>query len=357
MLPESAPEAGVPRFVRYTCAMRLLGCGTGMAAIAAAMHGQGASPLWWPLMVLSGLGWPWLAWRMVQAAPNPVRVEIRNLVADAGLAGFWVALARFDLLPTAMFVAVMAMDRTVAGGWPLARRSMLSMAAVALVTSAASGFAFQPRTGFTTVLWCLPFLCVYVPVVGISARLFADRVREQNRALEKVARIDAETGLATRQQWLAMAAAQLRRFHRYGAVASLLMVDVDEFKRINDTAGHLAGDQAVRDISAVLSASLRGADVAGRYGGDEFGVLLPGTDRAAAVEVAERLRQRVADQVAVGGVPVTLSIGVAELHAGMRTLEDWTGAADEALYRAKAAGRNCVRHWAPAHRAVAPGTT
>ena len=87
----------------------------------------------------------------------------------------------------------------------------------------------------------------------------------------------------------------------------------------------------------------RRADTAGRYGGDEFGVLLPGTDRGAAMGIAERLRRAVAAQVSVDGVPVTLSIGLAELAPGMESIEDWTGAADDALYRAKDAGRDCVR--------------
>ncbi|WP_238389850.1 GGDEF domain-containing protein [Pseudoxanthomonas koreensis] len=137
-------------------------------------------------------------------------------------------------------------------------------------------------------------------------------------------------------------AGQMRRFERYGAASSLLMIDIDGFKRVNDSQGHVAGDQVIREVSAQLLAGLRSADAAGRYGGDEFGVLLPGTERQAAQEVAERLRQRVAAQVAAAGIPVTVSIGVAEIEDGMFTPEDWTAAADEALYRAKAAGRNRV---------------
>ncbi|MBB6066108.1 sensor domain-containing diguanylate cyclase [Pseudoxanthomonas broegbernensis] len=339
----SMHHSGVALFVRYTCAMRALGFCTGLLGVASAMHGQGASAVWLLLLVLSCLTWPLLAWRLSAASADPLRAEFRNLTVDTALAGFWVAMAQFDLLPTALLVAVMAMDRTVAGGWKLARRSMGAMAGVAVATSALNGFAFQPHTRFATMLWCLPFLVLYLLAIGVAARTFAEKVRAQKRTLEHVSRIDAETGLATRPQWLAQVASQLQRFRRYGAVSSLLMIDIDEFKRINDTHGHLAGDQVIREVSALLHASLRGVDSAGRYGGDEFGVLLPGTDHQAALEMAERLRQAVADRVAVGGVPVTLSIGVAELQPGMDTIEDWSGAADEALYRAKADDRNCVR--------------
>ncbi|AKC88221.1 diguanylate cyclase [Pseudoxanthomonas suwonensis] len=322
--------------------MRALGFTTGMLGVGSALHGQGASAPVLLLLAFTCLGWPVLAWRLSGASADPLKAEYRNLTIDTGLAGFWIAMAQFDLLPSALLVAVMAMDRTVAGGWALTRRSMGVMAAVALVTAAFNGFAFQPRTQFATMLWSMPFLLLYLLAIGASTRMFADKVRAQKRALEHGSRIDAQTGLATRPQWMALVGAELRRFHRYGSVSSLLMVDIDRFKRINDSAGHLAGDQVIHQVCAILRDGLRSADTAGRYGGDEFGVLLPGTDREAAREVAERLRRAVAAQVAIGGAPVTLSIGVAELATGMDAIEDWTGAADEALYRAKGAGRNCV---------------
>lgn len=336
-------DSSVLHFVRYTCAMRALGFYTGVLGIGSALNSQGASAPMLLFLAFTCLGWPVLAWRLSAASSDPLRAENRNLTIDTGLAGFWMAMAQFDLLPSALFVAIMAMDRTVAGGWALTRRSMGVMAAVALVTSAFNGFAFQPRTQFATMLWSMPFLLFYLLAIGASTRMFADKVRAQKRVLEHGSRIDAQTGLATRPQWLGLVGAELRRFHRYGAVSSLLMVDIDHFKRINDSAGHLAGDQVIHEVCTILREGLRSADTAGRYGGDEFGVLLPGTDREAALEVAERLRRSVSAKVAVAGAPVTLSIGVAELASGMDTIEDWTGAADEALYRAKGDGRDCVR--------------
>lgn len=336
-------DSGVLHFVRYTCAMRALGFFAAMLGIGSALVGQDAAAPVLLLLAFTCLGWPVLAWRLSTQSSDPLRAEFRNLTIDTGLAGFWIAMAQFDLLPSALLVAIMAMDRTVAGGWSLTRRSMGVMALVALATAALNGFGFQPRTQFTTMLWCMPFLLCYLLAVGASTRMFADKVRAQKRALEHGSRIDAQTGLATRPQWLALVMAELRRFHRYGTVSSLLMVDIDRFKRINDGAGHLAGDQVIHQVCAILRENLRSADTAGRYGGDEFGVLLPGTGREAALEAAERLRRAVSSRVAVGGVPVTLSIGVAELAPGMEAIEDWTGAADEALYRAKGDGRDCVR--------------
>lgn len=322
--------------------MRLLGFSTGSLAVAASLYASGILGAWWPFLLFTALGWPWLAWRLTDGNPAPLKAEQRNLLIDGLIAGLWLGVMRLDLMPSAMLLAVLAMDRTMVGGWRLLQRTLLVMGAACLVVLLFSGFSIEPHTAFVTMLWCLPFLLLYLLAIGALAHYSADKVRSQNRLLEREVRIDAETGLATRQQWLTEVAERLRRFQRHGAVSSLLMIDIDEFKKVNDNFGHLAGDDAIRQVSRQLHDGLRGVDLAGRYGGDEFGVLLPGTDGEAAMEVAERLRLRVAGQVAVGGVPVTLSIGVAELQPGMEIIEDWAGAADEALYRAKASGRNRV---------------
>lgn len=330
------------RFVRLGAAMRLLGFATGSMAVAASLHAAGTLGTWWLPLLLTALGWPWLAWRLTRDNPSLLKAERRNLLIDGVVAGLWIGVMRLDLMPSALLLAVMAMDRTMVGGWRLLIRTMLATAGACLLVMLFNGFAIEPHTAFATLLWCLPFMVLYLLAIGALAHYSADKVRAQNRMLEKVVRIDAETGLATRQQWLAVVAERLRRFQRHGAVSSLLMIDIDDLKRVNDTHGHLAGDEAIRQVSRQLHEGLRSVDLAGRYGGDEFGVLLPGTDGHAATDVAERLRLRVAGQVAVGGVPVTLSIGVAELRPGMEGIEDWIGAADEALYRAKADGRNRV---------------
>ena len=126
---------------------------------------------------------------------------------------------------------------------------------------------------------------------------------------------------------------------------SLLMVDVDHFKRVNDTYGHAAGDEVLRRLVGVCSAHLRRADVTGRMGGEEFLVLLPSTDEQAAVRVAEELRLVLAStvvEVECSQLQITVSIGVATRRATTASLEDLIKEADDALYRAKAAGRDRV---------------
>jgi diguanylate cyclase (GGDEF)-like protein len=132
---------------------------------------------------------------------------------------------------------------------------------------------------------------------------------------------------------------------RSGRPLTVAMVDIDHFKKVNDTWGHLAGDQVLAAIARVLAGQLRSYDVAGRFGGEEFAVLLPGATGATARLVAERLRSAIAATRPLPGstLRVTVSIGVAAAIPAPEDCQDLVAAADEALYEAKQAGRNQVR--------------
>ena len=126
---------------------------------------------------------------------------------------------------------------------------------------------------------------------------------------------------------------------------SLLLFDLDHFKSINDTYGHLAGDAVLIKVADLVRDSLRESDVAGRYGGEEFGIILPDTSGPGAMVVAERLRQSVESTLVSFEklqIAMSISIGVAEFSATFSNAEDMIAKADEALYKAKQAGRNRV---------------
>jgi len=169
---------------------------------------------------------------------------------------------------------------------------------------------------------------------------------ERKHALERLVELatkDPLTGLANRRQFFEYADKELARWNRHGGAVSLLMLDGDRFKKVNDTFGHGGGDEVLKDLASVLRASLRAGDVAARYGGEEFVVLLPVTDAKSAFVVAERIRTTVASRpVAYDGqsIAYTVSIGVAEAVAPTNDVKALLAAADAALYAAKAAGRN-----------------
>jgi diguanylate cyclase (GGDEF)-like protein len=168
--------------------------------------------------------------------------------------------------------------------------------------------------------------------------------------LEAQSRIDAKTGLLNVSTWEREAEGEISRSMRTGTPLSLALVDIDHFKAVNDTHGHLVGDRVLRALADALTSHLRSYDKAGRFGGEEFVLLLTDTSEHDACRVAERLRSYVAEMtVPVSDAPdapdvqVTISIGVSAMEPGMtRDLTDLLAAADSALYRAKQSGRNKV---------------
>jgi diguanylate cyclase (GGDEF)-like protein len=148
------------------------------------------------------------------------------------------------------------------------------------------------------------------------------------------------TGLYNRREFERLADAEWARFQRYLRPLSLVLIDIDRFKEINDRCGHEAGDKALRHVASVCSAARRATDIVTRLGGDEFAVLLPETDLQQANIVAERLRHEIAGSS--GDAETTVSIGVTSATLSMSGIGALLRAADKALYDAKAAGRNCV---------------
>ncbi len=167
-----------------------------------------------------------------------------------------------------------------------------------------------------------------------------------NAHLARLAACDTLTGLANRRRFFEQANEEIARAQRYGHALSLLMVDLDHFKSINDGYGHAAGDDVLRQLGRCLQDDLRQNDLAARIGGEEFVLLLPETPLLEACQFAERLRQRIAElpQPALRGLlRVTCSIGVASFNPADGCVDSLLERADAACYRAKAAGRNQVQ--------------
>jgi len=171
--------------------------------------------------------------------------------------------------------------------------------------------------------------------------------KKAEQRLETLAQIDVLTGLANRRHFMTLAEQELSRAQRYGGALSLLMVDIDHFKSINDTYGHHTGDLVLQKLGALFQEALRDIDIFGRVGGEEFAGVLPQTSAEQALDVAERLRQIVerAEFTRAHGLPlhITLSIGVTTLTDRSSNIDTLLGQADSALYRAKSGGRNQVR--------------
>ena len=175
-----------------------------------------------------------------------------------------------------------------------------------------------------------------------------------HRIVERQALVDGLTGLANRRQAEDALASEVSRAARFGGPLAIVIGDLDDFKAVNDEHGHPVGDTVLREFAAVLARSVRDVDIASRWGGEEFLLVLPGTDAAGAVRLAQRIRDYVEGRTLVTpeGIPVrvTASFGIAELEDG-DAAEQLVASADAALYQAKRAGKNRVE-LAPAPASV-----
>jgi diguanylate cyclase (GGDEF)-like protein len=168
---------------------------------------------------------------------------------------------------------------------------------------------------------------------------------EQAERLRELATIDGMTGLLNRRHFVSLAEIEWSRHRRYGRPLSLLMLDIDRFKSINDRFGHDTGDHVIIQIAEMCRLEKRQSDVIARFGGEEFLLLLPETEKPQARQVAERLRRTVQScnlSTTSKIIKATVSIGVAEATSSMNTIFHLIKGADDALYTAKNSGRNCV---------------
>lgn len=174
-------------------------------------------------------------------------------------------------------------------------------------------------------------------------------ITERRRLQEKLklmATIDSLSGINNREQFIQLAQKEFARAKRYKQFFSLLMIDIDYFKFINDNYGHAAGDAVIRNIGMLLGNTFRTSDIAGRIGGEEFAILLTNTSLVDAGKAAEYFRDRVAKNKVVyenREICFTISIGVSSFFPEARNFDEILKCADEALYEAKAMGRNKTR--------------
>ncbi|MBU6247986.1 MAG: diguanylate cyclase [Xanthomonadaceae bacterium] len=327
---------------RRTYGLRVLGMGLGALPIATVLHQRGAGWPAWAWMVLVCLAWPHLAYVAARGAGDPAMVERRNLLADSFLAGTCVPLMHFNLLPSAVLVAVVAADKVTTGIRGLWLRSLAWTAAGVALGGLPTGFAIAPVSTMPVVIASLPILVIHTLVVSVISYTLVRQVQRQNLRLKELAHTDPLTGLHTRRHWEQGVATMLSTLQP-DAQASLLLIDLDDFKVVNDSHGHPVGDDVLRAIGVIVRERLGDGRLAGRLGGDEIALALP-VEASRAATVAEAIRADIEGLrfPQAPGLRCTVSIGIAPRPVGAPAPRLWIEAADRALYGAKDAGRNRI---------------
>jgi diguanylate cyclase len=325
---------------------RTIGLGIGCFSVMAALYPLNM-PVWvWCLLLFNGFVWPHLAFQLSTRSAFPYEAERRNMLMDSLWGGFWAASMQFNPLPTVTILSMMMMNNVAAGGPRMLVRGALAQLAGALFSWLLLGIAFNPNTSALQIYACLPMLTLYPFAVGMVSYRLAIKLAEHKRALSALSRTDSLTGLLNHGSWKDLLQLSFHQSQESNTPATLALIDIDHFKQINDTYGHIIGDSVLRRLSKELKDNLRAQDLAGRYGGDEFCVILPNCSLVQAREIMERLRQVFCNyqhgDEPESQISVSLSIGLASCRPEFQNASTWLNEADKALYVAKNTGRNKI---------------
>lgn len=353
--------------------MRATSFAVSFAVIGLHLAGKGYSPWFWGLLALQFLVYPHLMFWRARRAPHPAHAELNNLILDSLLIGIWVAALQFPLWITfAMFIAS-SLNSAIGRGIKGTLLALLAFSSGALMVVALFGWHPAPDTSWPTTWLCMIGLSLYVLASGNIVHIRSHKLRDTREQLRQgkqarhaangvlqqqldeihalqaqlneQANRDPLTGLYNRRYLDTTLTRELARCEREGQPLSMMLIDIDHFKQVNDNYGHQAGDAVLVKLATLLQEQARSADVACRYGGEEFLLLLPNMPVDAALDRAEQWRAAFADTtVLVDARPlrVTLSIGVASYPSHGHLPQELMLCADRALYRAKALGRNRV---------------
>lgn len=342
---ELKPLAGKGRrFVQRVYRLRTIGLGVGFFCVASVLWSLPIAPALWALAFFNGFIWPHLACYLALRSPVPYRHERVNLLIDSAFGGFWVVAMQFNLLPSTLILTMLSMDNIAAGGIPLFGRGLLAHLAGAALGAILLGLVAKPQSQMQTILVCLPFLVLYPLALGGATYKMAQQLAKRSNELEQLSRIDGLTGLLNRRYWETRLAETFQHCQAEGRHACLALLDLDDFKRVNDSQGHAAGDAALQAFSRMLEHTLRKTDIIGRYGGEEFGVLLVDTTLEEASLIVARLVKAIREAAMSphSTCPCTASVGVCAYTPALQSHHRWLLEVDRAMYRAKGAGRNQV---------------
>jgi diguanylate cyclase len=304
----------------------------------------------WVVLAYNCFVWPHLAYFIASSSTNPIRFERLHLLGDAAMGGFWVVAMGFNPLGSSVITMMLWMNIVGAGGVTLFVQGFLSTLAGLSIGVWMLGLHWYPATSNTLIYASIPMLMLYPIFIGSITYNLSMQLHTQKELLKHLSRTDGLTGVLNRGYWEARAREEIVRARRNHSSLSLIMIDIDHFKRINDTYGHVMGDYVLKRLTEYLQINLRETELLGRYGGEEFAIILPDADHNMAWQMGERLRELI--EQAVFQDPVdphqtklhcTISVGVAAFSDGDGDFSSWVRAADAALYQAKETGRNkCI---------------
>ena len=340
-----------------------------MLGLISGMHIWHSHPTWYSWVLLAGtfVIYPQAAWYVARRSALPLRQEVWHMLFDAFLCGAWSAALHFPLWITFALCISVLLNLTLFRGLAGLAQAAVCWCLGALAVGSVIGWTFMPDTDWPVTLTSLATLGAFLLITAVDnykRSMSLHHTREKlisnehhlQRQLEEISDLrdqlkqqsesDSLTGLYSRYRLADVLVREMARCKRTRQALSLVLIDIDHFKNINERWGHQVGDEVLRQLASMIKSQTRSNDWCFRYGGGEFLLLLPGTDTADAIQKAEMLRTSVcAKSLMCAGlidVEVTVSAGLSTFPTDATEMDDLISSADNALHRAKREGRNLV---------------
>ncbi|WP_154222257.1 diguanylate cyclase [Marinicella rhabdoformis] len=298
---------------------RVIGMGLGGLAVSFVLSENAAPFSSWFWLVFSCYIWPHLAFFWAKNQDSPFQAEQTNLLVDSFIAGTSVALMHYNLLPSVLLISIATADKVNSGIPKLWLKSIPLTVLGALLFSLFTGFAFQPNTSMTVIIACLPVAVIHTLLVSTYSYNLINKLQYQNKKLNHLSQVDSLTGVSNRRHWQEKSHQILKQHQDVQIEASLMLVDIDHFKQVNDQYGHVIGDDVLIELAALLKKTAGNQAIIGRLGGDEFAatIKLP-------VQEAKILAQKLTAAVESLNFPqaeklkLSTSIGIADISTAIR---------------------------------------
>lgn len=321
--------------------LRITGMALGGIPHAFVFLENNAPVYYWVWLVFCCLVWPHLARWRTHSSTHPRRAERHNIMFDSFVAGSLMPLIEFNLLPTVLTLTIVFGDSISSAARNLWYYSLPLVFAGVVSCGLMTGFEVNLHTSMTVMLACFPLLIVHTLSVSWGNYQRIVYIRSRNATLNKLSMMDVLTSLYNKRYWEEAAQEEFRAFQEDGNDRVIMVIDCDNFKKINDTYGHLAGDKILKHIGYILSDIHDVSAIAARLGGDEFAVLMEANVEQA-TKIASQIKTKIASSCEFHELErgCSVSFGLACFESGDESFTNAFDRADKNLYKQKRLGRS-----------------
>ncbi|PJR68373.1 diguanylate cyclase [Raoultella sp. T31] len=293
------------------------------------------------LLILNALTWPSIAYIASIMSKDMLNTEKKNMILDSCWAGMWIAVMQVSPIPSIFIVSIQIADRYAAGGWRILKPALLCMLLSFTLIWLLNDFNYTTEFSTRTVWFSLPLATCYPILLSVVSRRLSIKLRKRRELLEKQALMDPGLDLPNRRFFEQKMEGAFRATRKKRILSYLLLIDVDNFKYINDTYGHEVGDAVLSRISTILRECAGAQDIPARFGGDELAVIVNNSNDQLVLAMVHAIQERieVLSLPSHKDISCTVSIGIS-CAKNKTSIISWIREADEMLYEVKRNGKN-----------------